>query len=308
MRANRIVSLLPGGTEIVCALGCAAQLKGRSHQCDFPPEIRALPVCASSRLPREASIAEMDREACSLRQFGLPHCVIDAERLRQIRPDLILTEGPGGLRGATQSDVEQALARVRSAGFHPKIISLSPVRMADLWQDIQTVADAIGVAERGRDLLLALKGRVVDVIQRTCLIKRRPAVVCLGWLDPLMAAGHWVPEMVDFAGGRNLFGQAGQPSTRLEWELLCQSDPDIIVLMPCGFDLARIRREAAELVERPEWRNLRAVKTGKVFLADANSYFSRPGPRLVDSLEILAEIVQPLLFRPSHNGNGWQKL
>lgn len=225
-----------------------------------------------------------------------------------MRPDLILTQARCEVCAVSLSDLEKALAQAPAPGFRPKIISLSPARLADLWQDIQTVADALGLTERGRQLLTALKERVVDVIQKTCLIQRRPAVACLDWLDPLMAAGHWVPEMVEFAGGRHLFGQPGQPSSWLEWETLRRSDPDLIVLMPCGFDLDRTRREAAALAAKPEWQTLRAVKTGQVFLVDGNSYFNRPGPRLVDSLEILAQIIQPALFPAAPAGKGWERL
>jgi iron complex transport system substrate-binding protein len=305
MRASRIVSLLPSCTEIVCALGCAEHLKGRSHECDFPEEIRALPVCTSARLPREAASAEIDREVKSLLRRALSIYEIDVARLHELRPDLILTQAQCEVCAVTVSDLEKALAS--APGLHPKIISLSPARLADLWTDIQTVAEALGVSERGRELLAQLKNRVVDIIQKTCLITRWPSVVCLEWFDPLMAAGNWIPEMVQMAGGANLFGQAGLHSPWLEWEALRQSDPDIIVLMPCGFDLERTRREAKILEQNPVWKTLRAVKTKKVYLTDGNQYFNRPGPRLVDSLEILGAIIQPSLFPSPAAGQSWQR-
>ncbi|HXR06228.1 MAG TPA: ABC transporter substrate-binding protein [Candidatus Acidoferrum sp.] len=308
MRANRIVSLLPGGTEIVCALGCAERLKGRSHQCDFPPEITALPACSSPAPPRDAAAAEMDGAAESLRQPVRSRYEIDLEKLRQLRPDLVLTQAGGEDGAVNLPDLEQGLARGAAPGLRPKIIFLSPAHLADVWQDIQTVAAALGAEEQARALLASLKERVVDVIQRTCMLKRRPGVACLDWLDPLVACGHWVPELVDFAGGRNLFGRPGQPSSWLEWETLRQGDPDLIVLMPSGLDLEQTRRQAAALAPRPEWKSLRAVKTGQVFLADGNSYFHRAGPRLVDSLEILAQIIQPVLFPATCAGQSWEKL
>lgn len=306
MRPSRIVSLLPSCTEMVCALGCADLLKGRSHECDFPPEIRARPVCASARLQREASSAPIGREVNSLLQRALSIYQVDLDQLRQLRPDLILTQAQCEACAVTLSDLEKALAS--DPDLHPKIISLSPARLADLWKDIQTLADALGVPERGRELLFQLKNRVVDIIQKTCLLKRRPAVACLEWLDPLMAAGNWLPELVEIAGGGNLFGQAGQGSPGLEWETLRQGDPDIIVLMPRGFDLERARREAKKLEQNPVWKTLRAVKSGKVYLTDGRQYFNRPGPRLVDSLEILAAILQPALFPAPPPGPSWQKL
>ncbi len=308
MRANRIVSLLPGCTEIVCALGCAGRLKGRSHQCDFPPEIRALPACTSPRPPGQADSAEIDGAAKSAPPRALSMFEIDLVKLRQLRPDLILTQARCDVCAVNLAELESALARGVAPGLRPKIISLSPARLADLWQNIHTVAAALGVEKPARDLLASLKERVVDVMQKTCLLKRRPAVACLDWLDPLMTCGHWIPEMVDVAGGRNLFGPPGQPSCALAWEALRQADPDLMVLMPCGLDLEQTRRQAVALAAKPEWNTLRAVRTGQIFLVDGNSYFNRPGPRLVDSQEILAQIIQPVLFPASGGGKGWEKL
>jgi iron complex transport system substrate-binding protein len=306
MKPGRVVSLLPSCTEMVCALGCAELLKGRSHECDFPPEIRALPACTSARLASEASSAQIDREVKSLLQRALSIYEIDLDKLRELRPDLILTQAQCAVCAVTLSDLEKALASARD--FHPKIISLAPARLADLWKDIQTVADALDVPDRGRELLSQLKNRVVDIIAKTCLLKQRPSVVCLEWLDPLMAAGNWLPEMVEIAGGANLFGQAGLHSPWLEWEALRRANPDIIVLMPCGFGMERARREAKVLEQNPVWKTLRAVKTKKVYLTDGSQYFNRPGPRLVDSLEILAAVLQPSLFPSPKPGESWQKL
>jgi iron complex transport system substrate-binding protein len=279
---------------MVCALGCADQLVGRSHECDFPPEIQSVPVCTRARLGVNASSAAIDREVKSMVQNAISIYEIDVPRLTSLRPDLILTQSQCEVCAVSLADLEKALAAVSS--IHPQIISVSPARLADVWKDIQTIADALGVAQEGRTLLAGLKERVVDVIQKTCLLKNRPTVACLEWLDPLMGAGNWVPELVEFAGGKNLFGEPGQHSAWLEWKALSQANPDIIVLMPCGFDLARTQREAGLLKEKPEWRDLRAVKSKKVFTVDGNQFFNRPGPRLVDSLEMLAEIIHPKIF------------
>jgi iron complex transport system substrate-binding protein len=303
---KRVISLLPSCTEMVCALGCANQLVGRSHECDFPPEIRSLPSCTSSKLQTEQSSLEIDRQVKSLAHQALSIYEIDVARIKQLRPDVILTQSQCDVCAVSLTDLEKALGE--DIGFRPRIISVAPNRLADVWTDIQTVADALGVANDGRKLLAELKGRVVDIIQKTCMMKKRPGVACLEWLDPLMAAGNWVPELVDFAGGRNLFGEAGKHSPWLEWKVFIDSAPDIIVLMPCGFDMARTQREAAVLEEKPEWRALRAVKEKKVFVTDGNQFFNRPGPRLVDSMEILGEIIQPNLFSFGHEGRGWKRL
>ncbi|HEV7925208.1 MAG TPA: cobalamin-binding protein [Verrucomicrobiae bacterium] len=302
----RIVSLLPSCTEIVCALGCAERLVGRSHECDFPPEIQSLPVCTSPRLDPAASSAAIDAQIKSLLQGALSVYELDVARLRELRPDIILTQDQCAVCAVSLADLEKALPQVLAR--EAKIISVAPKRLADVWKDIQTIADALGQHEPGRAVLLQLKNRVVDVILKTCLIKKRPSVACLEWLDPLMAAGNWVPEMVELAGGRDVLGQPGLPSGWLEWNKLVELDPDMVVMMPCGFDLERTRLEAKVLEERPEWRKLRAVKSKNVFVADGNHYFNRPGPRVVESIEILAEILQPKLFSFGHEKRGWARL
>jgi iron complex transport system substrate-binding protein len=302
----RIVSLLPSCTEIACALGCAERLVGRSHECDFPPEIQALPVCTAARLDASASSSQINGQIKSLLERALSVYEIDTARLRALRPDVILTQAQCEVCAVSLADLEKALPQ--TLAHRAKIISVSPHRLADVWTDIQTIAEALHVPEEGRAVLFQLKNRVVDVIQKTCMIKKRPSVACVEWLDPLMAAGNWVPEMVELAGGRDLLGQPGRHSAWLEWKNLEQADPDVILLMPCGFGLERTRREAAALESRPEWRKLHAVKSKHVFVTDGNYYFNRPGPRVVESIEILAEILQPKLFSFGHENRGWARL
>jgi iron complex transport system substrate-binding protein len=302
MSKKRIVSLLPSCTEIVCALGCAGQLVGRSHECDFPPEIQSLPVCTSARLDPAASSAEIDRQIKSLLQRALSIYEVDAARIEQLRPDLILTQDQCEVCAVSVADLRKALPH------GTEILSVSPRRLADVWKDIQTIAEAAGAGEEGRERLSQLKHHVVDVIQKTCMIKKRPAIACVEWLDPLMAAGNWVPEMVDLAGGRDLLGTVGGHSAWLEWEKLARSNADVIVLMPCGLDLERTRRESTFLTNRPGWQDLRAVKSKNVFITDGSHYFNRPGPRVVESIEILAEMLHPKLFSFGHEHRGWERL
>jgi iron complex transport system substrate-binding protein len=302
----RVVSLLPSCTEIVCALGCAPRLAARSHECDFPPEIQSVPACTSARLDASASSAAINGQIKSLLERALSVYEIDTARLRELRPDVILTQAQCEVCAVSLADLERVLPQTLAR--RAKIVSVAPLRLADVWTDIQTIADALGVPEAGRDLLAGLKNRVVDVILKTCMLKKKPSAACLEWLDPLMAAGLWVPEMVELAGGRDVLGQPGRPSAWLEWKSLAQADPDMIVLMPCGFGMERARREAAALQTRPEWRKLRAVQSEKVFIADGNHYFNRPGPRVVESIEILAEIFQPKLFSFGHENRGWVRM
>jgi iron complex transport system substrate-binding protein len=190
----------------------------------------------------------------------------------------------------------------------PAIVSLAPNRLTDIWEDVLRVAEALDLAEHGRAILRALKNRVVDIIEKTCLLKRRPSVACIEWIEPLMAAGNWAPELVQLAGGANAIGEAGKHSPWTNWQTLLQHDPEIIVVMPCGFDLSRTRKETPALTRHLDWTRLQAVKNRQVYVTDGNQYFNRPGPRVVESLEILAEIIHPDRFNFGHKGKGWEKL
>jgi iron complex transport system substrate-binding protein len=306
MSAPRIVSLLPAATEIVCALGAADRLVGRSHECDFPPEIRALPACTAAKLDAGADSGEIDRQVKSLLKEAVSIYSVDKARLAELQPDLIVTQAQCEACAVSLPEVEAAVAGW--IGRRPQIVSLSPVRLADVWEDIRRVASALELPDGGREVLAPLKNRVVNIIEKAVMLKKRPTVACVEWIEPLMAAGNWVPELVELAGGVNVSGEAGKHSPWMDWETLRRLDPEIIVVMPCGFDLARTRTETAALVRQPGWSKLRAVKNRRVRLTDGNQYFNRPGPRLVESLEILAEIMHPDRFSFGHAGKGWEQL
>jgi iron complex transport system substrate-binding protein len=301
---ERVASLLPSTTEIVCALGLGRSLVGRSHECDFPPEVRALPVLTEAKLDARAPSREIDDRVKQLVRDALSIYRVDAEKLRALAPSLVLTQEQCDVCAASPKDVEEALASW--TGARPRVVSLAPSTLGDVWGDLVRVASALGVPERGEALAEKLASRLTDVSERALRIRPRPCVAAIEWTDPLMAAGNWMPELIALAGGENLFGETGRHSPWLEWEALRAADPDLIVVLPCGFDLARTRREMAPLVARPGWGELRAVREGRVFLADGNQYFNRPGPRLVESLEILAEILHPSAFAPRYCGTGWE--
>ncbi len=303
---ENIVTLLPSATEIVCALGAGGSLVGRSHECDFPEEVRRLPACTSTKLDARADSAEIDRQVKNLAQEAVSVYRIERELLRQLQPGIVVTQAQCEVCAVSLREVEEAVGHW--LGRRPQIISLSPARLTDIWEDIRRVAMALDLAEHGRTVLSALKNRTVNIIEKTCLLKQRPAVVCVEWIEPLMAAGNWVPELVELAGGVNVAGEPGQPSPWLNWEVLAKLDPDIIVVMPCGFDLSRTKLEITALLNHPSWPKLRAVKSRRVFLTDGNQYFNRPGPRVVESLEILAEIIHPDRFNFGHKDTGWEKL
>jgi len=306
MPGDRIVSLLPSATEIVAALGAAARLVGRSHECDFPMGVERLPTLTAPRLRPAGPSGEVDRRVREVLASTLSVYRVDPERLRSLEPDLIVTQSVCEVCAVSLAEVEAATADW--AGRPVDIVSLAATDLAGLWTDIGRVAMAIDAVPAAAALVAAARRRMEMIGSRARGIARRPTVACIEWLDPLMAAGNWMPELVTLAGGRNLFGEAGRHSPWMEWRDFVRADPDIILVLPCGFDLARNRSEVAGLAADPRWSRLAAVRHGRVFLADGSHYFNRPGPRLVESLEILAEILHPEAFDFGHRGTCWAPL
>jgi iron complex transport system substrate-binding protein len=306
MAGPRIASLIASATEIVCALGARDRLVARSHECDFPPGVAALPAVTAPKLDIAKPSGDIDRQVKALLEQALSVYRVDAERLRALRPDVVVTQTQCEVCAVSQTDVESALASW--TGAPPQIVSLAPNALADVFADIERVAAALGIDAAGRDLAAAMRARIDAVAARTAALPARPGVAAIEWIEPLMAAGNWVPELVALAGGENLFGRAGAHSPWMEWRDLVAADPDVILVLPCGFDIARGTREMAALTARPEWSSLRAVRRDRVFVLDGNQYFNRPGPRLADSLEILAELLHPQLFTARHHGTGWIRL
>jgi iron complex transport system substrate-binding protein len=302
----RVVSLIASATEIVCALGFEDQLVGRSHECDYPESVRRLPACTAPKFDVHGGSADIDRRVRTVLQDALSVYRVDAELLKQMRPDVIVTQSQCEVCAVSLRDVEQALCEWLDS--RPRIVSLQPDALADVWADIRRVAEALGVPERGDDLVGRLTRRMDDVAGQSRPLPQRPTVACVEWIEPLMASGNWMPELVEMAGGVNLFGAAGKHAPRLTWEQLCAAEPDVILVLPCGFDIARSRQDMPALTGKAEWPRLRAVRQRRVYLLDGNQYFNRPGPRLAESLEILAEVLHPGAFRFGHEGTGWQPL
>lgn len=302
----RVVSLIPSATEIVCALGFEDELVGRSHECDFPTRVKTLPVCTEPKFVLQGTSYQIDQRVKALLQEGLSIYRVHAHILKERRPDLIVTQTQCQVCAASLEEVEEAVCQI--LGSQPRILSLEPASLADVWADIGRVAQALRAPERGQQLVQCLKERVDAIAQRASKLAARPTVACIEWIEPLMAAGNWVPELVELAGGINLFGEAGKHSPWMAWEELRARDPDVIVVMPCGFDIQRSKMEIAALIQRPGWTCLKAVKTRRVYLTDGNQYFNRPGPRMVESLEILSEVLHPEAFYFGHKGLGWQVL
>jgi iron complex transport system substrate-binding protein len=302
----RIVSLIASATEIVCALGCEDQLVGRSHECDYPPSVARLPVCTEPKFDVTGSSRAIDERVKELLRDALSVYRVRTDRLAELRPDVIVTQTQCEVCAVSLKDVEQAIGQALTS--RPKIVSLAPNALADVWIDMQWVADALDLSRRGGELVARLQSRMAAISAKARMLTGRPTVACIEWIDPLMASGNWMPELVEMAGGVNLFGDAGKHAPWMTWEELVAKDPEVILVLPCGFDLERTRREMPALTRRPQWQSLQAVANRGVYLLDGNQYFNRPGPRLVESLEILAEVLHPAAFRFGHEGTGWQRI
>ena len=305
----RVVSLLPSTTEIACALGFGEALVGRSHECDFPAGVESLPVLTAAKLDAQASSRAIDERVKELVGRGLSVYEVDAERLRALAPDVVLTQTHCEVCAASRSDVEAALADW--LGAKPSVVSLEPASLGDVWESFEQVARALGAPERGRALAAEATERISALGERAGAAAQaagRPRVACIEWIDPLMAAGNWVPELVSIAGGEPVFGRPGEHSPWIDLEALARSDSDMAVVMPCGFDLARTRTEMAPLAAREDFQTLRCVRESRTYLTDGHQFFNRPGPRLLESLEILCELTHPQAFGAAHRGSAWEAL
>jgi len=300
----RIVSLIASASEILASLGLSRYQVGRSHECDFPPEILTLPICTSPAFPTDGSSADIDRQVKQRVANALSVYEVSREMLDALQPSHVITQTQCRVCAVSLEDVERALMGWVTS--RPKLVALEPNALADVWADIGRVADSCGVPQRGADVVADFQKKMKAISEQARGSHSRPRIACIEWHEPLMAAGNWVPELVEMAGAVNLFGQAGAHSPWMTWQELTNADPDVIISMPCGFDLARTCAEMYWLTNRPEWPKLHAVQTGQVYLADGNQYFNRPGPRLVESLQILAEILHPDAFVPALEGIAWR--
>jgi iron complex transport system substrate-binding protein len=298
----RIISLLPSATEIVAALGFGDHLVGRSHECDFPPGVEKLPICSSTKIPVQGTSYEIDERVKEIVAEGLSVYRVNVERLRELRPDFILTQTQCAVCAVTPRDLEQAL--YTWTGAQPALVSLEPNNLDDVWNDFRRVAEALGVHPRAENLIDSLTKRLGAIRDDTEKLSR-PTVAAIEWLGPLMAGGNWMPELIEIAGGSSLFAKPGEHSNWLEWSTLIEADPEVILLLPCGFKIAQTVRDLNLLTDNPAWANLRAVKLGRVYAIDGHHFFNRPGPRLVESAEIVAEILHPDRFSFGHRGTGW---
>ncbi|MCY4239260.1 MAG: cobalamin-binding protein [Rhodospirillaceae bacterium] len=301
----RIVSLICSATEIVAALGHQDSLVGRSHECDFPPGVETLPALTAPRFPTSGNSQDINILVKDLLSDGLSVYHVDADALRKLAPDVIITQDQCDVCAASLADVEAAVCDW--TGKQTRIVSCKPENLDDIWTDILTVGAALDESACAEALVASIRERMFKVSQKAQGQENQPSVAMIEWISPLMAAGNWMPTLVGMAGGNNLFGEAGRHSPWMEWEALCAADPDVIIVLPCGFDMDRSEADMPALTEQDGWRGLKASLTGRAYLTDGHQYFNRPGPRVVESLEILAEILHPETFSFGWENIGWRR-
>jgi iron complex transport system substrate-binding protein len=298
----RIVSLIASATEIVCALGRRGQLVGRSHECDFPPDVAALPQLTEAKFKVDGTSADIDARVREIVRDGLSVYRVDGEALKALEPDVIVTQDHCEVCAVSLADVEAATCTW--TGKPVQIVSLRPDSTADACADIRRVASALGVAGAGEALVHDTEARIAAVTRRVAG-RARPRVAFIEWVEPLMAGGNWMPELIEAAGGHNLFGEAGKHSDWMQWEDLRAADPEVIVVAPCGYGLERCLEELPLLEAKPGWADIAAVRNRRVYFADGNAYFNRPGPRLADSAEMLAEMLHPEVAARRYGETAW---
>ena len=298
----RIVSLLPSATEIVVALGLQKHLVGRSYACNWPSEISELPVCAQPRCMIDGNSKLIHDQVMQTLVDALSVFELDFEMIRAVKPTHIITQDQCEVCAVSLSDVKSAFSQIGLDGAI-EIITLNPTRLGEVWASIRQVGKALGVDPDY--LCVSLTERILRISTKE---SDTPIVATIEWLNPLMRAGNWVPELVGIAGGKNLFGLAGQHSSQLKFKDLLSADPDIIIFMPCGFNLNKTLSEVKDLLKKMQWNKLRAIHNGQVYAVDGDFYFNRPGPRLVESTEILAEIFHPNLYHFNHENVGWRQI
>ncbi|WP_434043292.1 MULTISPECIES: ABC transporter substrate-binding protein [Sorangium] len=290
----RIASLLPSATEIVCALGAKSELVGISHECDFPEGLTGLPVLTRPRLRPARSSREIDAAVRDVLRDALAVYDIDVDALRKARPDVIVTQDLCDVCAVSLDDVRAAVARLARGDVH--LVNLRPTRLDDIWADIGRVAEAIGRAAEGEALLERLHARVAAVAARAAAAPDRPRVLAVEWIEPVMIGGVWMPELIALSGAEPLVTRPGDHAPTLSPDDLAALDPDVVLIKPCGFTLERTLEELDVLPRALPWASCRAVAQGRVYIADGNAFFNRPGPRIVESLEILAGCAHPTLF------------
>jgi iron complex transport system substrate-binding protein len=298
MTKPRIVSFLPAATEMVFALGAGGQLAGITHECDYPSEVKAKPVVVRPVLPLETmSLREIDVAVAARIGSGASLYTVDENLLSALRPDLILTQNLCQVCAPSGNDLASALKLLHPT---PDILWMSPHSLAGIFENIRELGQALGLSREADAFVEQGRRRLATVADRAAQASTRPRIFCMEWADPVYCAGHWVPEMVDLAGGRDELARRGTDSVRMAWADVVAWAPEVLVFAPCGFNLEKALQQVSYLERLPGWAELPAVRNQRAYVVDANSYFARPGPRVVEGTELIAHLIHPELF--SWNG------
>jgi iron complex transport system substrate-binding protein len=292
--APRIVSLLPSGTEILCALGLADALVGISHECDYPPSITDRPRLTAPKITVQAASQGIDQEVRALLSQGLSVYQLDTDTLRALRPDVIVTQDHCEVCAVSYAEVVDAVHQV--VGTHVDVVSLRPALLQDIWDDIRHVGEVTGRQRQADTLLEQLFARISTIIAESIMVQQPPRVAVIEWMAPLMLAGNWMPELIQIGGGSDGLCTPGEHSPIVAWPRLLEYAPEVLAVIPCGYRLAQTLTELPALQQLPGWDTLPAVRQGQVYAVDGKTYFNRPGPRIVDSVELLAGLIHPALF------------
>ena len=303
---KRIVSLLPSCTEIICMLGFRENLVGVSHECDYPNSVSGLPVLTKARLPSEGNSIEINQNVTDLLQRGLSIYDVDASLLKSLSPDIIVTQAQCEVCAVSLDQVKEIVSNwTRNK---TEIISLEPNTLSQVWHGFDTIANAMDSPESSSILMKEINERYKLIKYKLRGIEKKPTILCIEWMEPIMVAANWIPELVALAGGSNLMSVSGTDSKFCSWNDIAKTNPDIIIVMPCGFGIKRTLQDLHYLHKRKGFHELKAVKDNKFYVVDGNQYFNRPGPRLVDSAEILAEIINPNYFERKYSEIAWKTI
>jgi iron complex transport system substrate-binding protein len=304
--SQQIVSFLPSATEIACALGLTDQLVGITHECDYPVEIEGKPIVVRSALPVETmSQREIDVAVAERMRAGHSLYQVDEKLLQELAPDLILTQDLCQVCAPSGTEVSQALNLLPKK---PRILWLTPNSLEQIFDNVRELGEATGRAKEADELITNARARLEIITAVTRRLSHRPRVFCMEWLDPVYCSGHWVPEMVTLSGGEDALSREGKDSVRVSWDDVVKWAPEVLIITPCGFNLEKSIEQARQLVRYPGWSDLPAVREGRVYAVDANSYFARPGPRVVDGTELLAHLIHPDLFEWKGSTTAYQML
>ena len=303
--STKIVTLIPSATEIVAFLGQKNSIIGRSHECDYPHDLGHVAKLTSPKINVDGTSGEIDKQINTILENSLSVYKVDVPKLKELNPDYIITQAHCEVCAVSFAEVENIVSQ--NLNKNTKIISLQPNTLGDVFDDIKRVAKELKIENKiNNKIIKNLSKRLEEIKKITSKQKYKPSIACVEWIDPLMMAGNWIPEMVEIAGGVNILGKAGKDSHWVKFHEISKKDPDIIIFLPCGFDIKKTKYELKNfLKQNQDWKFLKAYKNKKIFVADGNQFFNRPGPRLIESLEILAEIMHPNLFKLNYEGKGW---